>query len=364
VTAAEPRQAQQPAAGRVPLRPLTLVEDGPGVLVGDPAAGTFVAIPPVGAVVIRALQAGATVDQAAAEVYRQAGEPVDVLSFVDALRELGFLGTEDPAEPARTAPVEPARTAPVQQRRWLPEVAASPARRLFGRVAWGCYAAAALFCVGCLLLRPQLWTRPAVVGRDGLVVIPAVLLTYLFTALREVWHWLAARALGLSARFGVDRRLCFLVFETDLSQLWTVPRRRRYGPQLAGLAIDSVGLAGLLALRLGWRELSPTAAGVLDAVIYLKITTMIWQCLAFLRTDLYGVLVTAAGCRNLWQVKSLLLRAAFGRLSVQQAAELAAADARDLRVGRWFRWVYLAGILAAVGYIGYFFLPAMMSLAH
>jgi hypothetical protein len=31
----------------------------------------------------------------------------------------------------------------------------------------------------------------------------------------------------------------------------------------------------------------------------------------FLRTDLYGGLVTATGCRNLWTVTSLLLRPAF-----------------------------------------------------
>ena len=159
----------------------------------------------------------------------------------------------------------------------------------------------------------------------------------------------AARAV----RFGIDRRLWLLVFETDLSQLWTIPRRQRYGPQLAGLAIDAVVLALLLAVELlavaSRISPPPLLARLLAALAFLKVAGMLWQCLVFMRTDLYdGVLVTATGCRNLWQVKSLLLRQAFGRLSPAQAAEVAEADPRDLRVGRWFRWVYLAGLVAAL----------------
>ena len=342
---------------RVALRPLSLVEDGGDVVVGDPATGSFVAIPAIGGVVIRALQAGAPLAEAAAEAEQHAGEPVDVAAFVAALRELGFLDDGSRAEPARTAPV--------QQRRWLAGVPQRWAARLFGRIAWSCYAAALVFCVACFALRPSLWPHPAEVGRDGVVLTLALLLTLLLSGVHEGWHWLAARALGLPVRFGVDRRLFFLVFETDLSLLWTVPRRQRYGPQLAGLAIDSVVLAGLLGMQLsaaaGRLPLAGSTARLVAAVAYLKVGTMLWQCLVFLRTDLYGVLVTATGCRNLWAVKSLQLRQAFGRLTADQAAELAAADPRDVHIGRWFRWLYLAGFLGTAGYLGYFLLPAVVS---
>ena len=243
------------AAGElVRLRPLTLVDDGDDVLVGDPEGGTFVAVPPVGAVVIRALQRGATTGEAAADAERHAGEPVDVESFVDTLRELGFVdeGPQDAPAAAEELPV-PRRTAPVQQRRWLRvPLRQQHARLLFTPAAWCCYAVAFAFCVACFALRPDLWPRAAdvfVLGDNPLSVIAAVLLSYLLAAVHETWHWLAARSLGLAARFGVDRRLYFLVFETDLSQLWSVPRRRRYGPQLAGLAVDSVSLAALLRSR-------------------------------------------------------------------------------------------------------------------
>jgi hypothetical protein len=350
------------------LRPVTLVDEGDEVLVGDPTTGTFVAVPTIGAVVIRALQQGATVEAAAAEAERCAGEPVDVNSFVDALRELGFV--DDQAADAEEGSQAPRRTAPIQQRRWI----GGPLRRrgvgiLFSPAAWWCYAAAFLFCVACFVVRPSLWPSASdfwVLTDHGLSAVVVPLLWCLHAALHEGWHWLAARSLGLQARFGVDRRLYFLVFETDLSQLWSVPRRQRYGPQLAGLAIDSVGLAVLLGVELlaeaGWIAPSAVFVRLVAALVFILVTGMLWQCMVFLRTDLYGVLVTGTGCRNLWEVKTLLLRKAFGKLSPEQAAELTVADPRDLRVGRWFRWVYLAGLLGALAYFAYFYMPVLLSL--
>jgi hypothetical protein len=276
-----------------------------------------------------------------------------------------FVSVED-GEPEAPVPV---RTAPIQQRRWITAVRPEAVRPLFSPAAWVLYAATLLFCIAAFMLRPELWPHPRdafYLGDAGLSILLALPLAYLLAGVHEAWHWLAARSLGLAARFGVDRRLYFLVFETDLSQLWTVPRRHRYGPQLAGLAVDSVLLAALLGAELltGAGSLTPPPLMVrlLAALVFLKVVGMLWQCMVFLRTDLYGVLVTATGCRNLWRVKSLLLRRAFGRLTAEQAAELAAADPRDLRVGRWFRWVYLAGYLVALAYFAYFYVPVLARL--
>jgi hypothetical protein len=104
-----------------------------------------------------------------------------------------------------------------------------------------------------------------------------------------------------------------------------------------------------------------TLAGLLAAMVFVKVVTITWQFLVFLRTDIYAVLVTATGCRNLWRVKSLLLREAFGRLSPAHSAELTAAAPRDVQVGRWFRWVWLAGLLATVGWYFGFTLPVLLT---
>ncbi|HZM79760.1 MAG TPA: hypothetical protein VFC19_28860 [Candidatus Limnocylindrales bacterium] len=94
------------------------------------------------------------------------------------------------------------------------------------------------------------------------------------------------------------------------------------------------------------------------------VASALWQCMLFLRTDLYGVLVTATGCRDLWRVKSLLVRRAFGRLDQRQRDELAQADPRDIQVGTWFRWVWLAGYPIAGAYFALFYLPLLAYVAR
>ncbi|MGW4794576.1 hypothetical protein ACWEPC_19425 [Nonomuraea sp. NPDC004297] len=349
----------------VRLRPLSVVPEGEDeVLVGDPATGTFVTMPAVGGVVIAALGRGASLDEAAAEAEAFAGQPVDVPSFVATLGELGFLA-EDTGEEGSGDAAQPVRTAPIQARRWMTSIRPEAVRPFFGPVAWACYAACLLFALGVFAVRPDLVPDPAVdafpfddIGLSALAWLPFV---WFAAASHECGHWLGARALGLQTRFGVDRRMIMLVFETDLTQVWTLPRRRRYGPLLAGLAVDSVLLAALLTGRLlidsGLWTPPALVGSLLAAWVFIKVMQMLWQCLVFLRTDLYAVLVNALGCRNLWRVKSLMLRRAFGRLTPEQAAELADAAEADLRAGRWFRWVWLAGLLGVAAWFCLLLLP-------
>ncbi|MEU1542503.1 hypothetical protein ABZ461_31230 [Actinacidiphila glaucinigra] len=344
-------------SGGVRLRQLSVVEEGEEVLVGDPVAGTFVSMPAVGGVVIAALQRGLTLEETATEAEAFAGQPVNIPSFVETLRDLGFVDDGSTAEPVRTAPIQNAR--------WLRGVSSAVVRPLFGRVAWTAYAACALFAVAMFALHPALVPRPADdafvfsdIGASALLLVPFAMAA---VALHEAGHWLGARACGIEARFGVDRRMVLLVFETDLTQVWTLPRKQRYGPLLAGLAADAVVLAGLLGARLLIRTACWTPPGVVDSLlaawVFIKVTQILWQCMVFLRTDLYAVLVNTLGCRDLWRVKSLMLRRAFGRLSAGEVAELAAAAPADVRAGRWFRWVWLSGFVGVSAWFALLVVP-------
>lgn len=343
----------------VRLRPLSLVKEGDEVLVGDPATGTFVAMPEVGGVVIEALRRGASTAEVAREAESFAGEPVDIPEFLETLRELGFLESGPVTPEAR-------RSAPIQARGWLRGVRPELARPLFGRVAWTFYALCVVVDVVMIVRSPSLWPRP---GRDAFVfddIGLSILALYPFAlavmAVHECWHWLAARAAGVPARFGIDRRVVFLVFETDLSQLWTLPRGRRLGPLLAGMAIDSVVLCCVLLVR------QNSGGGGLDELMaawaFFLVSQLAWQCMVFLRTDLYAVLVTLTGCRNLWRVKTLMLRRAFGRLNEAESGELNAAAAADVRVGRWFRWLWVAGFAVVAAWVAAFPLPTIPPVFH
>jgi putative peptide zinc metalloprotease protein len=347
-------------ARTVRLRPLSMVAEGDDVLVGDPETGTFVTIPAIGGVVIAALQRGASIDEVAAEAQAAAGEPVDVAGFVAVLTELGFVDDG-------SGPRDAVRTAPIQGRRWLRGVNQNLARPLFGPVAWTCYALLAVFSAAVFATQPDLFPSPArdaFLFRDiGLSAILLVPLSTLMVALHEGGHWLAARAIGLRSRFGVDRRIMLLVFETDLTQVWSVPRRRRYSPLLGGMAIDvtllGIPLGGRLLIHTGLWSTPPTADAILATIVYLSLANLLWQSMIFLRTDLYAVLVNLLGCHNLWQVKTLMLRQAFRRLTPDQTEELSRASAADRRTARWFRWVWLAGFAGVLGWFTLFVLPVI-----
>jgi hypothetical protein len=226
--------------------------------------------------------------------------------------------------------------------------------------AWIAYSACAVTSLALLALQPRL--RPHV--DDALfLATPArslaalTLLTWVLAASHETAHWLAARASGVRARMTLARRLYFLALEIDLTGLWGLPRRRRYGPLLAGLAFDFTVLCGALLARSADVE-SPLTA----ALVYIEVAAVVSQCWVFARTDLYAVLVTASGCANLHRVTRLMARRMVGLATARDREELATAAPLDIAVARWFRFVHAGGILAAAAFFAVYYFPISLQL--
>jgi hypothetical protein len=237
-------------------------------------------------------------------------------------------------------------------------------------VAWILYAAAALAAIGLLAGRPALFPRASdlfFLDTPARSLAALTVIIYTLAAAHEGCHWLAARAEGVDARITVSRRLYFLVLEIDLTGLWSLPRRRRYGPLLAGMAFDTFLLFALLLARfgdgVGWWRLGDFGSRVLAAVTFVQVAALMSQFWIFVRTDVYALLVTATGCVNLFRVNQLMLRRALRIVTSEQERELRDAHPRDRAVARWYRWVYVAGLGAAVWFFVMYFAPATFRLA-
>ena len=224
---------------------------------------------------------------------------------------------------------------------------------------------ALICCVLCFVARPRLWPSSSAafpLGTPALSMIALMLGTYALRGLHELCHWLAARAAGVRASIRVSHRLYLLVFETDLTGLLALPRRRRYWPLLIGMGFDTVVLALVLVLRLGaqagfWHP-APSLANVLAAITLLQVVGIGMQFFVFMRTDVYAVLATAAGCTSLWSVTLLTLRCRLGFASPGHRAALQEAHPRDRAVARWYVWLYAAGMLLAAWFFAAYFAPA------
>jgi putative peptide zinc metalloprotease protein len=239
------------------------------------------------------------------------------------------------------------------------------ARPFYSAPAWVVYG---LLFGGCLVLltavprfRPhysQLFFLPGPV----LSVVLLTAITAPIAMLHELAHWLGARLAGVPARITISRRYYLVVFQTDLSALWAVPRRRRFVPLLAGMAFDVVVIAALLGLRaaqfLGWWHPQPMLARLLAAVVVALVISMSLQFVVFLRTDIYAVLITGLGCVNLTRISRLRMARLYRRLTPAEEREFASATPRDRDSSRWYGWVQLGGALIAAGNFVVFFAPS------
>lgn len=325
---------------------LVVARDGDDCVLGRPDLGIYVAVPEPGAAFVEALQAGGTLAEATARASQVAGAEVDGQDFLDGLAAAGLL---EAAEGRVDATGQAGKRI-----RWIEGVSPRVAAWLFGRFAWTLYGLSAVFAIAVLTLRPDLrpsfehsWWLPDPV----LSVLVVLSLGLLRGAVHEAWHWLAGRAVGVPAVFRVSYRGVFLVFETDLTQIAATPRHRRYGPFLAGMAIDAVWLALALGLRLANRETALALPGLVDrllaALVLVLAFGIAWQFAAVaMRSDLYAVLANALGCNDLYRATWLTTKDRLWRLTEDEAAELRSIGDHDRRVARWFGVTYVAGIIA------------------
>jgi hypothetical protein len=327
--------------------PLTFLHEGEDVVVGRPDADLYVVLPADGAALLRRLRDGAAPAAAAAWYAEEFGEPVDVDDFVGSLRDLGLLA--DGPGPDDDGPDDegPARAVRFQRL----------GAAVFSPLAGLAYAAVVLAGVAAVLADPHLAPRHEHVFWSGSLVVVELslfVLQFPLVAVHELAHVLAGRRLGLSTSLRVSRRLYFLVFETVMNGLVSVPRARRYLPMLAGMLADLVVAAALTGTA--WLLRGPVAdvgwlSGLCLALALTTLLRMAWQLYFFLRTDVYFLLTTVLGCVDLHGVTRQYLANAVNR-RLGRTHRLVAEDSwhpRDRRAARWYAPLVVGGYAMALG---------------
>lgn len=322
------------------LHDLSFVPEGGEVVVGRPDTGSYAVFPADGAELLHRLAQGMTLDQASDWYQSRYGEPVDVAEFAATLAELGFV--REPGTPA-----EPAATS--ARLRGL-------GRAVFSLPAWGCYGLIAVLWLLAAVSVPALRPHPSQMFFTGsLVVVQTVVLAgqLPLVFLHESFHILAGRRLGLPTRLGISNRYTYIVFETQLNGLMSVPRRARYLPFLAGMVCDAIVFC-LLGIAADFTRLSNgafTLPGRLClALAFTVLLRMAWQFQLYLRTDLYYVFANAFNCYDLHTASTALLRnriwRALGRPG--RIADEEQWTGHDRRVGTFYGPFIILGILTAI----------------
>jgi hypothetical protein len=329
---------------RVALHPLTFVQDGDEVVVGRPDIESYAVFPPDGAELLRRLEGGCSLAEAATWYEATYREPVDVHEFLDTLRDLGFArepsSAPDPVVPTGSEPADP----PVRLQGLGQRVFSPTGALLYGALL----VTAALVAWRAAAVRP---TPSHVFFTGSLVLVQLALvlgeLPLIF--LHEGAHVLAGRRLGLTSKLGVGRRLYFVVFETTLTKLLSVPRRKRYLPFAAGVLTD-VGVCAALVLiaaaSRGPDGAVPFGGRFALGLAYLTILRIVWQFLFFMETDAHHVLATMLRVTDLQGMTTWYLRRLVWPALRRPAPPEPYLSEHDRAVLRWFGPLTL---VAAVG---------------
>lgn len=340
-TAARPDAVLDPP---LQFHPLTFLDDGPDVVVGRPDIDAYVVIPTDGAALLRRLCDGDERAAAARWYAETYGETVDIEDFVQTLRELDLL-CEDAPDPALNAPGGTSV-------RWQRLGAA-----VFSRTAGALYLLIVLAAVAVAVVNPLLAPRHQnVFFTDSFLVIELCLfaLQLPLVLVHECAHVLAGRRLGLRTRVRISRRLYFLVFETVMNGLVSVPRAKRYLPMLAGMGADLLVAAGFTLAA--WSLVGSSGeigfwAGLFLALAFTTLLRIGWQLYFFLRTDVYYLVTTVLGCVDLHAAARQYLANAANRL-LNRPSRLVNPETwhpRDRHAVRWYAPLMVIGYIVAIG---------------
>jgi len=348
---------------------LSAVRDGDGYVLGSTRTRGFVAVPEIGGLVVGWLQEGDSVDECTRRASEHMGEPVDVAAFVQGLTDAGLLAGESEEPPAPTEPSMPTApsASPGPAPAWSPP--GSPVvpagRRRAGRILFGPVGLAvqiALVVTAAVTMTVTPGTRPR--GSDVLAtpvpllsLLVLIVLGSLLGLVHELAHVLAAWAAGVTSRISIGRRMIAMVYQTDLTRLWSVPRRQRVVPLAAGLLVDGA-LVGAIVLVEATIRMPAEVSRLLRAIVFLNATAIAYQFLIFLRTDVYALFLLASGCRNLWGTKGALARRAVRRDTEDDRALLSTVGAREIRWARAYLCLYVPGALFTGWYFVVFAVPA------
>ncbi len=273
--------------------------DGDELIIGRPDTGTFVAVSPEAVELLDRLAQGWSVGEVAAQAK---SEVSDLDGFLSSQEIEGLVKPHSANEDSNTLPT---MTPPVLRYHF----SAFPqklAQRIYSRPALAaCFLLICLASVA-LIYDPSLWPRGLdlfFTSHKTIMLTILLIVSFGSVVIHESSHVIAARAQGVNSRLGLGNRLWAFVVEADLTGLWSIPRRQRYLPMMAGSLFDAVMSSGLILVLLAHNHalvvMSPITVQLLRAILLTYMTRIMWQTLLFVRTDYYYVIATFFNCRNL-----------------------------------------------------------------
>jgi len=348
----------------ITVLPFSQQRQGEDVVIGRVDTGVFLAIPPDAVEILEELAAGKNIGEVSDSYQRKYGSVPDLDDFLDLLEAKGIVNSDSIDTESRPL----VRKGPLATRQIHYHFAGFPesiARSLFGKPALTASLLLVLYAVYLCVQHPSLIPRTAdLYFPDHQTLSWIILLAAGYGALfaHEMAHLIAAKALGISSRLGISHRLWYLVAETDLTGLWSVPRAKRFLPLLAGMILDATSGSLLIVVVFSasshWIALPVFLVRVIKATAFAYLMRMAWQCLLYMRTDLYYVIGGCFNCKSLMQDTENYLHNQIAKvLPKKRTVDQSAIPSAERRIIRIYSLIWIAGRIEAIVLLGIVTIP-------
>lgn len=356
--------SRYPSESRVIVESLARQRESDGILVGRKDLGRFLLLPADAVEILDDLAAGATVGEAQRGHQERYGETADLEDLLTSLEGHGFVRPLAPPDSDAAPERPPRRPAKAYHFEWISQRAAS---RLYAKPMLVAGALLVALAVAAVALKPSIvpgWRAvyfPVNTAAGLLFLMVTGLAT---TFLHEMGHLVAARARGVSCRLGIGNQLWFVVWETDMTGIWALPRRQRYLPILGGPLVDLLSASALLVIFFldagAWIALPPRVLQFGQALLFIYLMRILWQCYFFLRTDFYYAMANWFGCRSLMQDTKVLLKNLSARfLRIGRPSDQSHLPATERRMIRIYAVVWLTGRALAFALLIFIQIPLL-----
>lgn len=337
---------------KLTLHSLHIRKDKKNYIVEDLSSGEFYEMPEIFIDAIEMMNEGIELSKIGAELAgRYPDEEVDMADFVEQLFDLGLVKSVDGVE----IPRKERNDEGANGFNWIsPRVGSF----FFNYFTTKLYIGAMVLCAGIFVMRPELWPHYKDIFPFELMmynILAVLLVTFLLVLIHEFGHVLAVRSEGLPTRIELGHRLVFVVLETDMSRVWTLPPEKRNRLYLAGMYFDGVVLLAALGAKLIFAR-HQIVMGMAGVIVLNTIIRIIYQFCIYMKTDFYYVLENKTGCYNLMENGQHFLRQRLSFLPGKQANEAFPGEEKLIRPYAVF---YLLGVLITLALAAVYSVPQL-----
>ncbi|WP_127537663.1 PqqD family protein [Paenibacillus illinoisensis] len=328
---------------------LTVQKDGEEYTIGDPEQSIYIRIPIEGVLAIELMDGINTLDEISNLLKKNHDVDVDIIDFVETLLELNLIHKFNDEVLVTLKASKDERGGRVKV-----------GRLLFNKFTVFVYLISFVASIIIFTFNPALlpsYQDYFIFNESvGLSLLILFLISWSLTILHESAHYFAASSLGVPVNFKISIRWFWMVIEANMNSLWSIERKKRYLPFLAGMAWDSVILLLALVCQYIYQQDS-IIVGYMRLIVLIQIYKFLWHLLIFFRTDLYYVLITITNSSNLLGQAILYLRKIYSKNARIEWSKL---RQNEQTLSRIFSFIYLLGIFSAILLFSFFSIPGFL----